>query len=372
MSENVTPAAENAQTAENVQAAESAPKAEKQKKPNRKRRKIIRRIIVLTIVLALIGGAVFLVIRKLRSDYTVTYDAYTTTVGTISNSLSYSGSMQLINNTTYTADEATKVRDVYVQVSDKVKEGDKLVRLSNGTTITAEFDGTVNKVSVEKGGEVKKDAALVQVTDFGHMQVSFRVGESDISEVGPGQAVKVTVASANASYNAEIESIDYASYSGNNVAYYTAVVKVDTSGTEGIYPGMQATVSITKEEAKDVVILKMDAVSTARDNTAYVYVKQDDGTLAEQKITVGVSNGNYVEIKEGLSEGDTVYVAVQKQETQTSLLAGLFGTTQMNPPTMNFGSGGGGGRNSNGGGSGGSFDFGGGGGSGFTFPGGGR
>ena len=37
-----------------------------------------------------------------------------------------------------------------------------------------------------------------------------------------------------------MKSIDYASYSGNSVAYYTAVVNVDTSSTADIYPGMQA------------------------------------------------------------------------------------------------------------------------------------
>ena len=358
---------------ENVQ-----PKEEKQKKPNRKRRRVIRRIVSLLIVLVILGGAGYLIIRKLRSDYTVTYDAYTTTIGTISNSLSYSGSMQLINNATYTASEAAKVREVYVKAQDKVREGDKLVRLSDGTTLTAEFDGTVNKVSVEKGDEVKKEDTLVQVTDFEHMKVSFRVGESDISEVNPGQSVKVTVASAGASYEAQIDSIDYSTYSGNNVAYYTAVVEVDTSGTTGIYPGMQATVTIPQEEAKDVVILKMDAVSTARDNSAYVYVQGEDGAMTERAVTVGVSNGNYVEIKEGLSDGDTVYVIAKKEEESGGLLSGLFGTQQVNAPSgfsmPGGGSGGGFGGGSGGGfggGSGGGFGggSGGSGGSGFNFPG---
>lgn len=324
-------------------------KEEKQKKPNRKKRRTVRKIVTLLIVLAILGGTGFLIFRKLRSDYTVTYNGYTATTGTISNSLSYSGSVQLIDNATYTASDAAKVREVYVAERDRVKEGDKLVRLSDGTTVTAEFDGTVNKVSVEKGNEVKKDETLVQVTDFDHMQISFRVGESDISEVSPGQSVRVTVASASASYEAKIDSIDYSSYSGNNVAYYTALVKVDTSGTTSIYPGMQATVTIPREEAKDVVILKMDAVSTAKDNTAFVYLQGEDGTMTEHPIKVGVSNGNYVEIREGLSSGDTVYAIAKKEETQGGLFSSLFQTQQVNTPVrnnpgsnrQNFGGGGG-------------------------------
>ncbi len=306
----------------------------------KKKRRYIRRLITLAVVLVLAGGTGFLIFRKLQRDNTVSYDAYTTTVGTISNSLSYSGSMQLINNATYTADAAAKVREIYVAVGDSVKEGEKLMRLSNGSIVTADFAGKVNKITVEKGQEVQKETELIQVADFRNMQVSFRIGESDISQVGIGQNVLVTVASAGATFDSTVKSIDYASYSGNNVAYYTAVVDVDTSSTADIYPGMQATVTITKEEVQDAVILKMEAISTARDNSAFVYLLADDGTMTEQPITVGVSNGNYVEIKEGLKNGETVYVVAKTEETETSIFASLFGTQQVvNRPSAGGGNG---------------------------------
>ena len=308
------------------------PETTEQTGKKKKRRRRIRRWIALAIVLVLIGGIGWLIMRKLQRDYTVTYDAYTTSIGAISNSLSYNGSMQLVNNTTYTAEDTVKVREVYVKAGDHVSEGDRLMRLSNGTTLTADFDGTVNKVGAEKGDEVEKDGALVQVVDFGNMEVSFRIGESDISQVAVGQEVRVTVASAGATFDSTVKSIDYSTYTGNSVAYYTAIVDVDTSGTADIYPGMQATVTIPKEEVRDVVILKMDAISTAMDNSAYVYVQAEDGTMTEQPITVGVSNGNYAEVKEGLGDGETVYVVAKTEESEGGLLSGLFGTQQVNMP----------------------------------------
>ena len=331
----------------------------KQRSGKKKRKKVIRRLIVLVLILGIIGLGGYIVVRKLKADYRVTYDPYTASIGSISNSLSYSGSMQLINNTTYTASADSKVREVYVTAGQQVREGDKLVRLSDGTTLTADFDGTVNKVEVEKGDEVRNGANLVQVVDFGRMKVTFRVGESDIREVNVGQSVRVTVASAGETFEAEIGSIDYASYSGNNVAYYTATVEVDTSGVEQIYPGMQATVTIPQEEAKDVVILKMDAISTSADNTAFVYKQAEDGTMTETPVTVGVSNGNYVEIREGVSDGETVYVVVVEEETTVGgILAGLFGSQQVNAPSgMPSGFGGGsGGSGFPGFGDGGSFE----------------
>ena len=330
------------------------------KKKGRKRR-IIRRIIWLVVILAILGGIGYLVYNKLRADYKVTYDPYTATTGSISNSLSFTGSMQLVNSASYVADGETKVREIYVAVGDKVKEGDKLMRLANGTTFTADFDGTVSVVNVEKGDSVKAEDALLTLADFDHMKVSVRIGESNISEVSVGMPCKVTVSSANASLDSTIDAIDYSTYTGNNVAYYTATVYADTSAAENLWPGMQATVTVTLDEAADVTMLKNEALSTARDNTAYVYKENANGEMEQVAVTVGVSNGNYVEIKSGVTSGETVYKVAEKEEQASGLaglFSGLFGSTQVNRP-------GSGGSGFPGGGSGNMPDFSGG------FPGGG-
>ncbi len=333
--------------AENGEAKAAAEKAEGKKKKKGRKRKILKRLIWTVVILLVIGVAGWSVYSRLISEYRITYDPYTATTGSISNSLSFTGSMQLIDSASYTASSDGKVREVYVSVGDQVRDGDKLMRLSGGETIEAEFDGTVSSVDVVKGDEVKAGDSLITVADFDHMVVSVRVGESNISEVAAGQECKVTVSSANASFDSVIDTIDYASYSGNNVAYYTAKVKVDTSGAENVWPGMQATVTITLDEAKDVTVLKMDALSTKRDNTAYVYKENADGEMEEVVVTVGVSNGNYVEIKDGVVSGETVYKVAEKEEEATGLAAlfsGLFTNRQVNRPGRSgSGSGGSGG-----------------------------
>ena len=310
--------------------------AVRQAKPRKRKRKWLRRLVILLILLAVLAGGGWIAYQRLRAEYRVTYDGYTATRGTISNSLSYTGSVQLKDSKSYTAPASAKVREVYVAVGDEVKEGDKLVRLSTGETLTADFDGRINKVDVAKGDEVSPNASLVQLVDFNHMQVSFRIGESDISEVSVGQSCRVTVSSAGSVFQSEISSIDYASYSGNNVAYYNATVDVDTSGSGSVYPGMQASITIPQEEATDVVVLKLDAVSTARDNTAFVYKQGEDGEMTQTPITVGVSNGNYVEVKEGVAEGETVYAIAKAEETLSgfaALMSQGFGSQQINMPS---------------------------------------
>ncbi len=303
------------------------------KRPKRKRH-LLRKLLVYVLALAVIAGAGYYAWSSLKSEYTVSYTGYTASIGSISNALSFSGSLNLIDSQTFSADSAAKVRAVYVSAGDDVKEGDKLMRLSNGDTITAEFDGRVNTISVEEGDEVSSGTSLVQVADFSHMKVNIRVDEYDISSVYVGQNCTVTATATEQEFESTIAAIDYISASAGSVAYYTATAYVDVSA--GIYPGMQATVTIPQEEAENVVILKMDALSFDAANSAYVYMYNDEGVLEEVPVEVGVSNGNYVEIKSGLKDGDEVYVETEIETASGGLgglMSGLFGTQQMTPPT---------------------------------------
>ncbi|MBQ7139291.1 MAG: HlyD family efflux transporter periplasmic adaptor subunit [Clostridia bacterium] len=296
-------------------------KLQKKKKRKKVLRAILRTFLILLLIAALLLGGLF-IYGKTRTGSTVTYQSYTASQGTISNALSFSGSLQLIDNATYTADATSEVRTVYVAVGDQVTAGQKLIRLSNGQNIEAEFDGRVNQLLVSAGDKVVAGDQLIQVADFSHMKVSIRVDEYDISDVHVGQTARVTVTATEQTVEMSIDSINYISASSGNVAYYTATAYVDVP--EGVYPGMQATISIPQSEAQDVVVLKLEAISFDETNQAYVLMQKADGTMEKVSITTGVSNGNYVEITSGLQNGDTVYVEVEVEEDSGSFLDDLF------------------------------------------------
>lgn len=303
--------------------SEASNAAQKKKRPRRKRH-ILRKLLILLIVLVVMAGGALYAYESLRQKYTITYTGYTATTGSISNALSFSGSMTLIDNTTHAAGGDGSVRTVYVAAGDAVKKGDKLLRLSTGETITADFDGRVNSLKVAPGDEVAAGDALVQVADFTNMKVSIRVDEYDIADVHVGQRCTVTATATEQTFESTVREIDYISSSSGNVAYYTATAYVQVG--EGVYPGMQVTVSIPQEEAKDVVVLKMDALSFDETNSAYVYMADETGAMAKQPVEVGVSNGNYVEIRSGLRAGDRVFAETKQKTTSglDSLFSGFF------------------------------------------------
>jgi hypothetical protein len=86
----------------------------------------------------------------------------------------------------------------------------------------------------------------------------------------------------------------------------------------------------------DVVVLKADALSFTLENKAFVYKMKEDETLEETEVEIGVSNGNYVEIRSGIASGEKVYaVSKQKEDSLNSLLTGMFGQQQFNRQNRN-------------------------------------
>lgn len=305
-------------------------------KPTKPRKRILKKILLTLLVLLLLAGAGWYAYRSLRQEYTETYQGYTASIGSISNSLSFSGNFSLDKSETLTADSDTTVRTLYVSPGDAVKDGDKLMRMQNGQTVEAGMDGTVNTISVEAGDDVVSGDTLIQVADFTHLKVSIRVDEYDIGSVKVGDACTITATATEKQFDSQIATIDYVSASSGSVAYYTATAYVDVD--DGVYPGMQATVTIPREQAENVVILKEAALSFDETNSAYVWMYNEEGQLEKVPVEVGVSNGNYVGITSGLSDGDEVYVLVQQENTSSSPLASLFGSQQMNGP-VDMGSG---------------------------------
>jgi len=80
-----------------------------------RKRKLARRIILIVLLLALVGGIGWYAYNALKREYTTTYDTYTATTGSISNALSFSGNLSLIESASYTAASSSTVKTVYAR-----------------------------------------------------------------------------------------------------------------------------------------------------------------------------------------------------------------------------------------------------------------
>ena len=81
--------------------------------------------------------------------------------------------------------------------------------------------------------------------------------------------------------------------------------------------GLSVTVSIVVEERSDVLLVPNQSI-TYRGREAYVQVVSPDGVIEERLIQTGISDWQYTEVTEGLSESERVVIPQTTTTTPTT------------------------------------------------------
>lgn len=226
-------------------------------------------------------------------------------------------------------------------------------------TIKSPISGTVIEKDVKagdklSGGGSSSSTTLCKIYDLSYLTMDISVDELDVSKVQVGQKVSITAdAVEGKTYTGEVTNVSISGTTSNGVTAYPVTVKI--TDADGLLPGMNVDAKIVVESVSDVLTVPVDAV--ARGNTVLALQNSStavkDGqklTLGDSgkpdgfksaKVTLGVSNDDYIEVKSGLKEGDVVAVATIVADTSKTTAAGGFGMAGGNG--MRSGSGGEGG-----------------------------
>lgn len=189
----------------------------------------------------------------------------------------------------------------------------KLRTLGASTTSGAlgrvELRAPLNAVVVEKhiaiGEAVREDANVFTLSDLSTVWAEMSVGASDLSKVRVGERVRVKADAADVVADGKI------SFVGSLIGAQTrtAPARVELSNPLGAWrPGLFVTVEVlTNDDDKpSAVTVTSEALQTVEEKTS-VFVKVDGGFVAKP-VRVGRSDGQRVEILDGLKAGEP-YVA---------------------------------------------------------------
>ena len=249
----------------------------------------------------------------------------------------YADSLEKTQATSNTTTAAVELEALYDQLEDY--------------KITAPIDGVITVLNINVGDSVSTSDTAAEVTNYDKMKVQIKIDEDNISALDNGTEVTVSVDALNKTYKGTIENMSKKATVSNNVSYFTADVTFEAD--DAIRSGLSAEVKYLLNGVENVVAVSMSALNYNTDNTAYVLVGDNASTAQQRNVTLGISNGTYVEVKEGLSEGENVLVK-QSKTSEALMSIGMGGGQQPQgqaPDGNGGGPGGdGGGRGSNGGG----------------------
>ncbi len=192
------------------------------------------------------------------------------------------------------------------------------------TVITAPMDGIVVGEPKTPGTMavqgVSNPTVIMRIADLSSKQIKAQVDETDIGNIRVGQRASFTVdAFTGKTFKATVANIsqtdvgnswDTSASSGttsSSVIYY--FVTLDVEDPENVLlPAMTARLDISTANKKGVLAVPISALKTNR-RGPYVILVNDDGSTTEKTVKTGVYSDEYVEIIEGLEEGQQVSTA---------------------------------------------------------------
>ena len=169
---------------------------------------------------------------------------------------------------------------------------------------------------------------IMRIADMSSKQILAKIDETDIGSVKVGQSATFTVDSFNGkTFTARVSKISQtdtsnswnintssssssSSSSSASVIYYYVTLDVDDPDNM-LLPAMTARVEINTAEKNDALVVPLSTLKTDAKGS-YVIVKNEDGTQENRYVSTGIYSDEYVEILDGLSEGEQVvstYVA---------------------------------------------------------------
>jgi membrane fusion protein, copper/silver efflux system len=171
--------------------------------------------------------------------------------------------------------------------------------------ILASHSGTVIKKNIVTGSANKAGMTLMRIADLSRVWVEAEVYESELELVRLGMEAVVTLPYLpGQTFNAKVDYI----YPYLADATRTGRMRLLLDNYDGhLKPNMYAEVKLKVDLGQRLVVPE-EAVMFAGDSRV-VFVDLGDGKLKPQKIITGVQTRDYIEVLEGLWQGDRVVIS---------------------------------------------------------------
>ncbi len=169
--------------------------------------------------------------------------------------------------------------------------------------------GTIGRVYVDKGSSVTPQSPIALVVDMDKVKIKLDITEEYLSRIALGQEAQVSL---QAYPNEKFIGVVLRISPVLDLETRTAPIEVIIPNSDHrLKSGMFAQVQLILEEHKDVVVIAKEAIM-GREAEVYVYVVESN--IAHQKsIKLGIRQGAFYEIKEGLKAGDLVVIMGQQK-----------------------------------------------------------
>ena len=203
----------------------------------------------------------------------------------------------------------------------------------DGLVIYANSRSRDRETEIKEGTSVKERQVILQLPDLTKMRADVEVHESKVDEISPGMPAIVRV--QDLKFSGVVTSVANRPESNwfSTAKKYVVGVRIDGK-SEALRPGFTAEATIIVADLQDVIAVPVAAV--IEDSEEFVCaVKQGEG-FEQRVVTLGKSDDRFVEIVQGLEEGELVFLnpetvlaaSLSRDQEQTLEWSGRPGTNE--------------------------------------------
>jgi len=168
------------------------------------------------------------------------------------------------------------------------------------TQIDSPIDGVIGSVNILAGGFASPGQVLLTVLDLSRIDVTANLPIADYQVIKVGASADITFTNLPG-VALQGKVIQTAASASGNGTVFQATVDAANTVDKRVIPNLQAYVRITVDHNAPVVVSKLAVLNLDQDPTVFVV----DGQVAHRThVEVGLSDGQYVEVLNGLRAGD--------------------------------------------------------------------
>ncbi|MFT7250516.1 MAG: membrane fusion protein (multidrug efflux system) [Flavobacterium sp.] len=176
------------------------------------------------------------------------------------------------------------------------------------TVIRAPFSGTIDEIASDRGSVVGPGSPILRIVSLGNMYLEAEVPEKNISKIKKGSDVIVDFPVLGETFTTKItQASNYI-----NPANRSFMVQIAVPNKNGnIKPNLSSKIQIKDYSNPKAITVPISIISENADGEQFLYVAQNpdkEGNAIAKRVIVkvGLSQGELVEIIEGIKDGDLI------------------------------------------------------------------
>jgi len=189
------------------------------------------------------------------------------------------------------------------------------------TQVRATVSGMVLDVPIKEGNQVieannfNEGTSIASLADIKKMIFEGKIDESEVGKIREGLPLEITVgAIENIKFDAVLDYIAPKGIAENGAIQFAIKGSLKNLDSTFIRAGLSANASIILDKAEKVMAIREALVQYDRKTQKpFIEVETGDQEFERRDIELGISNGIYVEVLEGVSENDNIKIWNQVQ-----------------------------------------------------------